>query len=304
MADEEITLEQAHAALQQVNTGASDDSEVADESTGILQETEQPEVETVAAAAETEEVAGTEEAAPAVEDEQPAAVEAQPDTELEDTKKLFQDRMDAQKERFDQNQGILRTRLLQKSTATDSALKLLQATLTEDGVGRDDVQKVIAELKGTMNPASPSYAPPPETLPRQETAVEDQNMVMNDFLNEKSLTAQEAQDFGNWVRTEAQQVMSQAEQNVAQHSVDGFLRLAHGHWSAGVSAQEKAGRTNDAVGAVKSVQRTQRAAARAASSKPAAPIRQPASPQTTVDVSKFTEDDVSRLLQQTVRDNY
>jgi len=299
--EEEITQEQAEDALHQLLptlAGGSEDQDQDDwvEPEPEEQASEQPEPEEVAAAG-TE---GGEEEAAVEEGEQPEAVEAQPEPVLEDTQKLYDERLAALKQRHEKSQSILQDRLLRKSTATDSALKLLEATLTDEGVRPEDVKNVIAQLKGTMNPASPSYAPPPAPDTSQTTAAEDQEMILNDFLNDANMTLAEQESFTKWIQTEAATVMPQAEQNVARSSLDGFLRLAHMRWNSGVSEKDKVTKTNDAVEAVKSVQRTQRAAAKAASAKPAAPVKQSAGPRRGTDLSELSKDDISDLLRQSV----
>jgi len=309
--EEEVTLEQATAALMELNTGALDDND--EQEAVVASAPEQPEVEPEPApveAAATQAAEGDSDTGTVVADEpqsEPEGTDEEtqaPSADVQAMEKRFNDRLEATRQRSEQNQTILRNRLLQKSTASDSALRLLQQTLTEDGVRPEDVKQVIEQLQGTMNPASASYAPPAQPtyqpMVAQPSLAEDQNMVLNDFLDDKGLTASEAEEFGNWIRTEGSQTMPQAEMNVAQHSLDGFLRLAHGRWQAGAAAKVREARTNDAVGAVKSVQRTQRAAAKAASSQPAAPARQPVGSKQNVDVSKLTNDDLSDLFRQSV----
>ena len=178
----------------------------------------------------------------------------------------FQERLKAHQERTVANEQILHDKFLRKSTVSDRALKMLRATRTEEGAEQTEVDQVIRELEGTMNPASASYVAPEPT----PMATEDQTLVLNHFLNEKDMTSTEADEFGTWMRTEAQNVMSPQEQAVASESIGGFLRLAHGRWRDVVHEKEKENTRSDAVGAVKSVQHTQRQAARAAKALAAA----------------------------------
>ena len=84
----------------------------------------------------------------------------------------------------------------------------------------------------------------------------------------------------------------------AGRDLDGFLRIAHSRYLDGLKGRNQ--QRDDAVGAVRAVQRTQREAARAASVPATAPKKQPTSPATGVDVKKLTQDDVSQLLRMSV----
>ena len=266
------------------------------------------------------------EPAPAAEEPEPAPVEAQPEAEVEaepevaaeeavpdddvtslrerlkkaddldqQHQKDAQARTDAMQKRFSDNERILRERYVKKSAVTERALKALEAAKSESGLDPAEADRIIAEMRGTMNPASASYAPAPEMA----VATEDHEIVLNSFLNEKRMSELDAQEFGKWMSTEAGSVMSPIEQSVANRDLDAFLRIAHTRFSEGKREAEKAKQRADAVGAVKTVQKVQREAARAASSATAAPKKQPAGAKG-VDTSKLTPVDVSTLLQQSV----
>ena len=93
--------------------------------------------------------------------------------------------------------------------------------------------------------------------------------------------------------------MSEQEQRLANRDLDGFLRVAHMRY--GESLRNKERQRTETIGAVKAVQRAQRETARAASSVPSAPRKKStgATPGG-VDVSKLTNDDVSKLLRLSV----
>lgn len=294
----EVTDEQAELALQQLVQQDPDESETTQEAPAeqapkppaeqpaepVPAETE-GETETEAAAAETDDVVSLKQRLEKAE------------SEKQEVEKRFDSRLRALQNRTAENERILRERFLRKSTVADKALKILRAgKASESGVPEADVDRVIQELEGSMNPASASYAPSPP----QATATEDQALILNGFLNEKGMTVEESEEFGKWIRSEASTVMSPAEQAVASQSLDGFLRLAHTRWQDGLSKKTKEAARNDAVGAVRSVQRTQKEAARAASAGAAAPRKQPASQKTEVDLKKLTENDISALLRKSV----
>lgn len=294
MPEPEITEEQASEALHQLlptgeETEASPPAAVeAEPSTGEAQPAE-PAVE----------------AAPA---EEPAAAEddleslKQRNEQLQADVKTSEERFDAKLQALQQrnvaSEQILRDRYLRKSTTLDRVGKVLRATRTEAGVSEADVDNTLREIDGGVNPQSASYVAP---IQQQAPAGnEDQELTLNSFLNEKQMTSGEADEFGKWIRSEATTVMSEREQAVAGSSLDGFLRLAHGHWQSGIREKEKETKQSDAVGAVRSVQRTQREAAKAASAATTAPKKQPAGSAEEVDVSKLTNEEVSSLLRQSV----
>ena len=221
------------------------------------------------------------------------------ETKANTERKLYEDRWKAFEDRRVANERILRDRLLRKSTAADRALKVLKSTRTEEGVPESEVDRVIREVEGTMNPASPSYVPPMQG----PEVTEDQAITLNAFLNEKAMTNEEAAKFGQWVQTKAATVMSPMEQAVAQQSIDGFLRLAHARYQQSVSEEQNQAKRNDTIDAIRSVQKTQKETAKAASSVASAPRKQSVAPSK-AESAKLTRDDISALLRQSVEDNY
>ena len=222
---------------------------------------------------------------------------AERDKAVEEAEKRHQARLDAMQSRSQANERILRERHLRKSTAADRALKLFRAwkQTPEQGVPESDVDRVIAELEGTMNPQSPSYQPPATPV----EASEDTAIALNAFLNEKQMDMGEADEFGKWIKADGAGEMNPNEQALAYRDIDGFLRLAHLRWQE--SKRAKINQRASAVEAVKTVQRTQKQAAKAASAAPAAPRKTTvASKSETIDYSKVTQDDVSNWLRQSV----
>ena len=211
--------------------------------------------------------------------------------------KAASDRTEAVTTRSRQNEQILRERLLKKSSATDRALKTLKEARSDKGVPEAEVDRVIAEIQAGMNPQSASYAPLPEVA---QASTEDQVIVLNDFLNEKGLTNDEAEKFGSWIRSEAVNVLSAVEQDVARRDLDGFLHIAHVRFKE--SAKVKEQQRVETIGAVRVVQRAQREAAKAASSAPSAPHKQSTGQgSAAIDVKKLTGDDISQLLKLSVQ---
>jgi hypothetical protein len=292
---EKVSEDQANEALQQImNPDGASDSGVPQPQAETA--TEPPVEEAAAPPAETEaETPPAEEAAEVVETTSDDIESLR--QEMREREERFGERLRVQQQRSEQNERILRDRFLQKSTAADRALKTLRATRTEAGVSEAEVDQVIRETEATMNPQSASYAPPQQA----PAATDDQALILNNFLNERGMTQQEADEFGRWIQTDADKVLTPTETAVANESIGGFLHIAHGRWQEGIREKEKETRQTDAVGAVRSVQRTQREAARAASAPTTAPQKQPASPAAEPDVSKFTKDDVSALLRQSVQ---
>lgn len=221
------------------------------------------------------------------------------ETKFGETEKTYRAKLEAVTTRSAQNEQVLRDRYLRKASATDNALKVLRSARTDAGVSEQDVDRVLRELESTMNPASTSYAPP-ET-PGRAVATEDQALVMNNFLNERGMTVDEAEAFGKWITAEATTAMHPAELAVAASSLDGFLRLAHNRYVTAAADKEKQTKRSDVVGAVRSVQNTQRQALRAGSASPAAPRKQPTGARQELDVAKLTKDDVSELLRMSVQ---
>ena len=303
MAEPEVTQEQAEGALKDL---MGMEQEVVTEQptveTAPVEEVVAP-VETEAAPVEevvtTEESVVTEEAAP----DDLASLQAR-NKQLEEDAKTATETNDARfaalQQRSQQNDQIMRDRYLRKSSAGAEVLKILRNANTDEGVSQADVDRAIAQMEGTMNPASSTYAP----APQQPTGiVEDQTIVLNNFLNEKGMTIQDADTFGQWIRTEAPTAMSQPEQDVAGHSIDGFLRIAHTRWQEGVAKANGKVQRNDAVEAVRTVQRTQKQAARAASSTTAAPRKQPAGTGQVAIPDKLSDEDIDALLKQAVNDH-
>lgn len=206
-------------------------------------------------------------------------------------------RVKAIQQRNAESERILRDRYLRKSTATDKALRVLKAAKTDAGVDPSEADRVIAELEATMNPASVNYAPPE---PRGAVGTEEQALILNRFLNEQGMDTVEADKFGNWIRTEAVNILTPSEQAIASESLDGFLHIAHSRWQNAVSQTHKQQVVSDAVAAVKSVQQTQRQAAKAAEVTSSAPKRQTVAANSEVDVRKLTPNDISRLVRQSV----
>ena len=292
--DPKITMEQAEEALAAITRSSSGD-----------EPEPSPVVETAAPEPSVAEVA-TEPIA-----EEPTAGEPEVDDvtslkkRLEDyeakvaeKEKLHESRWKAFQDRASQNEQILRERYLRKSSTADRALKILKATRSEQGVPETEVDTVIREIESTMNPQSVSYALPVQPV----GATEDQAIVLNEFLNEKGMTTEEANEFGNWVRSEGAAKLTPREQAVAEHSLDGFLRIAHNRYGQDMREKEKQSQRNDAVEAVKSVQRTQKDAARAASSAPTAPRKSVStSGGKPTDIHKMPEKERNDFLAELIR---
>ena len=221
---------------------------------------------------------------------------AERETAIQEAEQRYQYRLQAQQQRTQESERILRERHLRKSTAADRALKILKATRSESGVPEAEVDRVIQEIEGTMNPQSTSYVPPSNFT----EAAEDQAIVLNAFLNEKHMDIKEAEEFGLWIKSDGGAALSPNEQALANRDIDGFLRIAHVRYQE--SARNKANQRANAVEAVKTVQRTQKQAARAASAAPAAPRKTvvASAPPNTIDYDKVTQDDVSTWLRQSV----
>jgi len=207
-------------------------------------------------------------------------------------------RLDALKQRNSQSEQILRDRYIRKSTLSDKMAQALRKSRSAEGVPEAEVDQVIRDFEGSLNPASASYVAPQQQVADND----DQILILNQFLSEKDMDMAEADKFGTWIKTEASTVMPEAEQRVAQNSLDGFLRLAHVRWQDGIKNKQKDddAKRADTLSAVRSVKRTQREAARAASPTIAAPKKQPGSQVQEVDLDKFTEGDISSLLHQAV----
>jgi len=295
---ESTTVDQANEALQRV-MGIEPEPEQSEPAPVAVKEAPvEPSVETTEP---TEEVAAPQETgeAPSDDIESLKTRLGEYETRIAEKEKQFEERWKAFHERSTQNEQILRDRYLRKSSTADRALRVLKATRTEQGVPEAEVDTAIRELESTMNPQSASYAPPTYQAP--SSFQEDQAIVLNDFLNEKGMTGDEANQFGAWVRTEGTAKLTPMEQAVAQQSIDGFLRIAHGRWQQDLTEASKQTNRTDAVEAVKSVQRTQRQAAKAASSSPTnSPKKQPGTTTRDIDTKKLTQDDVAELMKMAV----
>ena len=301
MAEPEITEDQASEALQQLNLRTVDEHEAEDAKldTPAVQEEV---VETAPVETETAETVPEETGEQPAESDDVESLKARITTlETENTERetRHEARAKAVQQRYAENEQILRNRFLKKSNVVNQVLGLLKQSRSETGVPEADVDRTIRELESTMNPNSASYVPPQE---QQYGAVqEDQSMVLNNFLNEMGMDRKDADDFGGWIRTEAATVMSPGEQAVAGQSLDGFLRIAHQRYNQSRTKKDNEEIRNDAVGAVRSVQQTQKAAARAASASTSSPRKQKtASGAQEVDFDKVTPDDVSSWMRQSV----
>jgi hypothetical protein len=287
---EKITQEQAEAALSSLTGETPEPSPVVETAAP------EPSVAEVAAEPVAEEPTAGE---PEVDDVTSLKKRLEDyEAKVAEKEKLHESRWKAFQDRASQNEQILRERYLRKSSTADRALKILKATRSEQGVPETDVDTVIREIESTMNPQSASYAPPPQPT----GATEDQAITLNAFLNEKGMTAEEANEFGNWVRSEGAAKLTHREQAVAEQSLDGFLRIAHNRYAQDMSEQEKQSKRNDAVEAVKSVQRTQKDAARAASSAPTAPRKSVStSGGKSIDIHKMPENERNEFLSDLIR---
>lgn len=295
MAEAQVTEVEAADALRQL-LAQSKGEQIAEAPVAVAPEPEPVAEETVAAAAEPAPEPETQEAAPATEtepetDDVSSLRQRLADAEKQRTEQeaLFKARWDAMNERNQQNQRILNDRFLRKATVADRALKTLHGVRSANGLPEADVDRVIQEIEASMNPASQSYAP----LPPQPVATEDKAIALNDFLNEHGMTATEAQEFGRWMQVDASSVMTPSELRVADESVGGFLRIAHGRWQDAI--RNKNNQRASAVEAVKTVQRVQKQASKAASAAPSAPRKtQVASaPKDTIDFKDVTPEMVS-----------
>lgn len=297
MGKERVTDDEANAALHQL-VGREDPPEAAVEPV-----TETPEPSTTVEPEEPAEPQAADPVEPVAEDdiESLRARNTQLESDMAAAKKDQEDRIAALRDRNQANERILRDRYLRKATVTDKALKALQAA-RDQGISEEAVDAIIREAQGTMHggvaqPLPEQPVPQPQPVATNE---DDRALVLNSFLNEQQMSSAEAEKFGNWVQTEAENAMSANEKAVAHSSLDGFLRLAHNRYREGIEAKEAAAR-DDAVGAVRSVQQTQRQAARAATvSTGGAPLKQaPAAEQT--DTRKLSQADVASLLKQSVQ---
>lgn len=304
MAEEQkVTEEQATEALRAIMGTASEDEGEVNPPVQVETEVEEPEPPAAEAPKEEPPAEGTE--APATT----AAADTDDVTSLKkrleeiekrdkDREKFFEARQAAFQARQAQNEQILRDRYVRKSAAADQALRVLRAS--KQGVPEPEIDRVIQQIESTMNPASANFQQQQVT-----PEVEDQAITLNSFLNEKGMTSEDADKFGQWIRTDAPTVLSPAEQAIASQSLDGFLRLAHRVWQEGSKEKEVQQRRAEAVNAVKTVQRTQKEAARAATASPSQLRTQPSGAATKeLDLMKLSKEDrhsaVSQLLKMSV----
>jgi hypothetical protein len=304
MPDPKITQEQAAAALKDVLEGHLDENEQP-QTTTVTAGAEETPAETPGAAesAPAEAVAGAAEEpaeeAPAAEDDIESLRKRLADREAEDAerKKLDDSRWKAMQDRAVENERILRERLLRKSAAADRARQILERSKTQEGVTQEEVDRVIQDIQGTLNPASANYVPPPV----QAEENEDKAIVLNRFLNEKNMTLEDQEEFGKWIQNEGAKVLSPEDQAVAYQSLSGFLRLAHRSWQEATREAVRATQRAETVNAVKSIQKTQKEAARAASAPAAAPRKQPVAGSKELDLHKLPQKERDAAISALVR---
>lgn len=299
-----ITEEQAAAALKEVLGSHLDENEQP-QTTSIeipVAETPAPAAAAEPAPAEAVTAGAAEEPAeeaPAVEDDVESLRKRLADREAEDAerKKLDDSRWKAMSDRAAENERILRERLLRKSAAADRARQILERSKTQEGVTQEEVDRVIQDIQGTLNPASANYVPP--TVQAEEN--EDKAIVLNRFLNEKNMTIEDQEEFGKWIQNEGGKVLTPAEQAVAYQSLDGFLRLAHRSWQETTREAVRATQRAETVNAVKSIQKTQKEAARAASAPAAAPRKQPIAGSKELNLHKLPQKERDAAISALVR---
>lgn len=302
MTESRVTDAQARDALHQLLTDSHETMQPTVEAAPEAPAPVAPAEPSVAPAPEpVVEAAPAEEAdsAPPAETDDLASLKArlaEREQQVTETEQRFQSRLQAMQQRNQESERTLRERYLRKSTAADRALKVLKATRSESGVPETEVDRVIQEVEGTMNPASVSYVPPANLT----EANEDQAIALNGFLNEKLMNTTEAEEFGQWIKTEGGTALSYGEQALATRDLDGFLRVAHMRFQE--ATRSKATQRTSAVEAVKVVQRAQKSVARASTAVPAAPRKTAVASTTpnTIDYEKITQDDISALLKKSL----
>lgn len=308
MAEEKVTPEQAEGALRELLSGKQEAQDTEEPAPAPDPETtpkvEEPEPDQPAEAEEPEPDAGASpetEAASAPEGDDIVSLRKrieEGEAKRKADKDLFDARWKAVNERGRQNEDILRKRLLTKSSIVDRARTMLERLSSDNGPTQVEVDRLLEDIRGTMNPASPSYVPPPQA--QHADLSEDHIITLNAFLNEHEMTAENADRFGRWLQGDGRTVLTPQEQAIADQSLDGFLRIAHRRWSDAETEADKKKRQADAVEAVKTIQKTQRLAAKAGAATPRAPTKTstpaPSKP------AKLSKDDVSALLRQTVLD--
>ena len=297
-----ITEEQAAAALKEVLASNLDENEQPQVTSASVPAPAEPPAEEPQPAAAAETAEATEEAASA---EEPASDDVESlkkrlaDREAQDEQRQKSDeaRWRAMQDRATENERILRERLLRKSAAADRARQILERSKTQEGVTQDEVDRVIQDIQGTLNPASAHYAPPPV----QAEENEDKVIVLNRFLNEKNITQEEQEEFGRWIQSDGAKALTASEQAVAHQSLDGFLRIAHQRWQDAISEKVKATQRAETVNAVRSIQKTQKEAARAASAPSAAPKKQPTASSKELNLHKLPEKERNEAISALVR---
>ena len=222
MPEQQITEEQAANALRQLvadqKTATEPEAKAAEPQTAEETPVEEPAAEADEPVAAATEADAAEAPEAATQDDDVASLRQRLDKAEKDRAEAdarFNERLTAINQRASDNQRILNDRFLRKATVADRALKTLRSVRSETGLPEAEVDRVIQEIEATMNPASQSYAPPPQ----QQRNTEDRDIALNEFLNERQMTATEAVDFGRWVQTEAPNTMTQGELNVANESV-------------------------------------------------------------------------------------
>jgi hypothetical protein len=218
-----ITEEQAYEALQQLSGTSPEESGIPQPEPVVEAEPSQE-----AEPAEQAEETSVEE----VHEDDLASLQSRTkelEQKLADSEASAAERLEAIQRRTLENEKIFREKYLRKSTAADQALRALEGARSQEGISEEDVARVISEIKGTMNPASPSYVEPnvvEQTLPPD--AYGDHRVIANNFMIEKGMNAKDEADFSDWIRNKAESVMSAGDQALAHRGdIDGFLRLAH-----------------------------------------------------------------------------
>jgi hypothetical protein len=302
MPDPKITEEQAAAALKEVLGSHLDENEQP-QTTSVevpAEETAAPAAES--APAETTAAGAAEEPAeeaPAAEDDIESLKKRLAEREAADAEreKAYEARERAIEQRGVENERILRERLLRKSAAADRARQILERSKTQEGVTQEEVDRVIQDIQGTLNPASANYVPPTVQAETNEDAV----ITLNRFLNEKKISQEEQEEFGKWIQGEGSKLLTAAEQAVAQQSLDGFLRIAHQRWKDTSNEKVMATQRAETVNAVKSIQKTQKEAAKAASAPAAAPRKQPTAGTKELDLHKLPQKERDAAISALVR---
>lgn len=306
MADiENPTDEQATAALEQLSArdlSPDGDQELNDQ--GLLEPPaeEQPKVEAGAGDDQPPETEGTEAGEPQEDD--PVAIAVKEAEERLTSR--FEDQRKVDRERSSQNEKILRDRILRHGSANSQARELLETALKDpDGFTREAAERVVAQLRGSVNPQSSSFEPAPAATPsgsfNEAEAREDQALALNTFLNDVGLSKDEQDEFGKWVTSEGRTALSEREQAVAGVDLGAYLTIAHNRWTASRNTQKAEAKRSATTDAVRAVQRVQKAAARAGA--PASSTRKPAASAAaaragTIDIAKLTPNDVSKLVRE------